>query len=108
MTDTKPPTLLEDLETAVWGGEVPEYVNGNMEAAHDRLHAFLSSDLIQKLQDPKLRAAVEVIVADLETIIELGVLGEGLLHPATIGDAVLRRIAHRASQAAQAAEKEKG
>ena len=101
MTDTKTPTLLEDLD---W---IADQL-GRSTFPVNRLRAFHSSGLIQKLQDPKLRAAVEVFTNAFPGMLSLF---EDRSEAASITFASLVENTlktafteyHRASQAAQAA-----
>ena len=70
MTDTKHPTLLEDWRKIAMAND-PCVLPVEVNVAIDRMDTFLSSDLIQNLQDPKLRAAVEVIVEGLPEVMGL-------------------------------------
>ena len=100
MTDTpKPLDLLDALEHNT--GKDSRYTE-EWQRAYNGLRAFLSSDLIQKLQDPKLRAAVEVLVDELDAMTRCANTG-GMCNACA---EVIKR-AHRASQAAQATEKGK-
>ena len=62
MTDTPKPTTPTSALIRLWLACEDQHEH---EDDYESLMAFLDSDLIQKLQDPKLRAALEVIVEGL-------------------------------------------